>query len=167
MRQREYRARNELKIKMDNKLFMRKSRLLKKYTSTEIEKKAMRDKETKRKALFRAKQALKQDLVPKIAFKTPQSFGKAVKKLEKYLPSSPTKKNELLKTILEKSTKVEAGEQTLMKNYHKLSADILKEVNITYNSIQYTYVSQNKKDVMRVKLENGKMELFPVRYLVM
>ena len=109
----------------------------------------------------KAKEVLKVTPVTKIGFKTPQGFGKAMKRLKSQLPKSPSKKLATVKGLvkemgLELNTEIKAHKTGKNKGLSKEIKD--KVINFYYHS-DIVYTAPGLKDEMTVWTEAGKTKM--------
>ena len=113
------------------------------------------------RAKNKAKKFLKVTPVTKNGFKTPQGFGKAMKRLKSQLPESPSKKLATVKGLvkemgLELNTESKAHKTGKNKGLSKEIKD--KAINFYYRS-DIVYTAPGLKDEMTVWTEAGKTKM--------
>ena len=142
----------------------------------EEEKKEKRAQHAKNMRLWRQKQREKQQEQKdnpspgpsKKAYRTPQSLGKAVRKLEMSLPKSPRKKKAAV-SVLAKRTGVQLAETAYYKEgtvAHAMARDDEKLIRDFFFRTDIVYTAPGLKEEMTI-WEDGKKHKLRKHYLVM
>ena len=120
---------------------------------TEEQKEERRVKQSERKRLYREKQKVLKAKVGQSAFKNRQTKGKAIKKLHKALPNTPTKRVEVIRSLfrsLSSKTKVSVTEHNIVP-YNTLSQEAV-ELVVSFNKHDsISRVLPGKKDLISTK----------------
>lgn len=127
-----------------------------------------------RKCREKKKTMLLQECIPISplgSYKCKQTLSKAVKKSEKTLPPSPTKSQavvfELAKRILPPGTINTTKNVEAPKRSDSIPEETLNLVESFFNSDEVSRQTPNRKDVIRVKDNEGNQKTVPKRHLVM
>ena len=109
-----------------------------------------------------------QNTPKKSSFKSPQSLGKAIRRTEKALPSSPSKRQIVVCGVARRIglNLIKKAEDALRKSGKALSLEVKQCVNEFYTRMDIVYTAPGFKQTMNV-WENGSKKVVPKMYLTM
>ena len=155
-RKKRYRGNLTEKQKEDTKVLDRDRNRLKRITEklTQVQLDEKRLKDRARQARHRAKKSSKQPAAIKMGFKTKQSKGKAMSRVKKSLPSTPTKRAEVVKELfqsLSPSTRSKIAHPQQGTCSNSLSEETKQLLQAFYQEDVNSRIMPGKKDVLSVK----------------